>query len=121
MLGQFLLRQPAETGTAWDVAFGAAEARRRTDLAGDILLDALCLDPDAERFLTERVDLLLGNGAKHFTRLLLRFHHVATVPDRRRNGTDAWRSACTWRRITARLSSAGGRLFSVSSSRIGSD
>ena len=79
MLGQFLLRQPAETGTAWDVAFGAAEAVKNV-LAGDILLDALCLDPDAERFLTERVDLLLGNGAKHFTRLLLRFHHIATVP-----------------------------------------
>lgn len=79
MLGQFLLRQPAETVTAWDVAFGAAEAAKN-DLAGDILLDALCLDPDAERFLTERVDLLLGNEARHFTRLLLRFHHIATVP-----------------------------------------
>ena len=79
MLGQFLLRQPAETGTAWDVAFGAAEAAKN-ELAGDILLDALCLDSDAERFLTERVDLLLGDGAKHFTRLLLRFHHIATVP-----------------------------------------
>lgn len=79
MLGQLLLRQPAETGTAWDVAFGAAEAARN-ELAGDILLDALCLDSDAERFLTERVDLLLDNDAKHFTRLLLRFHHIATVP-----------------------------------------
>lgn len=79
MLGQFLLRQPAETGTAWDVAFAAADAAK-SELAGDILLDALCLDPEAERFLTERVDLLLDNGAKHFTRLLLRFHHIATVP-----------------------------------------
>lgn len=79
MLGQFLLRQLAETGTAWDVAFGTAEAAKNK-LASDILLDALCLDPDAERFLTERVDLLLDNGAKHFTRLLLRFHHIATVP-----------------------------------------
>ena len=79
MLGQFLLRQPAETGTAWDVAFGDAEAAKH-ELAGDILLDALCLDPNAERFLTERVDILLGNGEKHFTRLLLRFHHIATVP-----------------------------------------
>lgn len=79
MLGQFLLRQPAETGTVWDLAFGAAETAKN-DLAGDILLDALCLDPYAERFLTERVDLLLDNGAKHFTRLLLRFHHIATVP-----------------------------------------
>jgi hypothetical protein len=79
MLGQFLLRQPAEIGTAWDVAFGAAEAAKN-GLAGDILLDALCLDPDAERFLTERANLLLDNGAKHFTRLLLRFHHIATMP-----------------------------------------
>ncbi|MGZ9569557.1 hypothetical protein NBV64_00020 [Alcaligenes sp. DN25] len=79
MLGQFLMRQPAENGTAWDVALGAAEAVKN-ELAGDILLDALCLDPDAERFLTERVDLLLNNGAKHFTRLLLRFHHIATMP-----------------------------------------
>ncbi|UJQ27079.1 hypothetical protein [Lysobacter gummosus] len=79
MLGQFLLRQPTETGTAWDVAFAAAEAVKN-QLAGDILLESLCLDPDAERFLTERVDLLLGNSAKYFTRLLLRFHHIATVP-----------------------------------------
>jgi ABC-type oligopeptide transport system ATPase subunit len=79
MLGQFLLRQPAETGTAWDVAFGAAAAAKN-NLAGDILLDALCLDPDAERFLTERVDVLLDNDAEHFTRLLLRFHHIATMP-----------------------------------------
>lgn len=79
MLGQFLLRQPAETGTAWNVAFAAAEAAKN-ELAGNILLDALCLDSDAERFLAERVDLLLDNGAKHFTRLLLRFHHIATVP-----------------------------------------
>lgn len=79
MLGQFLLRQPAETGTAWDVAFRAAEAEKNR-LAGDILLDALCLDPDAERFLTERVDLLLAGNAEHLSRLLLRFHHIATVP-----------------------------------------
>jgi hypothetical protein len=79
MLGQFLLRQQAGDETAWDVAFGAAAAAKHK-LAGDILLDALCLDPNAERFLTERVDLLLGNEQKHFTRLLLRFHHIATVP-----------------------------------------
>lgn len=79
MLGQFLLRQEAEASTAWDVAFGAAEAAQN-NLAGDILLDALCLDPDAERFLTERVDLLLSNNAKHLTRLLQRFHYIATVP-----------------------------------------
>lgn len=79
MLGQFLLRQPAEAGTAWDLALGAAEAAKNS-LAGDILLDALCLDPNAQHFLTERVDLLLDNDSKFLTRLLLRFHHLATVP-----------------------------------------
>lgn len=79
MLGQFLVRQSAETRTAWDIAFEAAESTKNK-LAGDILLDALCLDPHAERFLSERVELLLDNDAKHFTRLLLRFHHIATTP-----------------------------------------
>src|SRR3546814_14395705 len=81
MLGQFLLRQPAQTYTAWDVAFGAAAAAKN-ELAGDILLDALCLDPAADRFLTERVELLIGSGAQHFTRLLPRFQQLATVPKR---------------------------------------
>ncbi len=79
MLGQFLLRQRVENETEWDVAFAAAEASNN-DLAGDILLDALCLDPDAERFLTERVEFLLARDAKYFTRLLIRFHHIGTVP-----------------------------------------
>lgn len=88
MLSQFLLRQPAEAGTAWDVAFKAEEAAKN-ELAGDILLDALCLDPDAERLLTERIDLLLGNDAKYFTRMLVRFHHIATVPTGGRMGVSA--------------------------------
>ena len=79
MLGQFLLRQSAEVGTAWDIAFDAAAAAKN-ELAGDIMLDALCLDPEAERFLTDRLELLLANNAKAFNRLLLRFHHIATVP-----------------------------------------
>jgi hypothetical protein len=78
MLGQFLLRQ-SEGGTAWDMAFDAAVAAKN-ELAGNILLDALCLDPEAERFLTDRLELLLANDAKVFARLLLRFHHIATVP-----------------------------------------
>lgn len=79
MLGQFLLRQSAKVRTAWDIAFDAASAAKN-ELAGDILLDALCLDPEAERFLTERLKLLLANDAKVFNRLLLRFHHISTVP-----------------------------------------
>jgi hypothetical protein len=79
MLGQFLLRESAAVGTAWDTAFDAAVAAEN-ELAGDILLDALCLDPEAECFLTDRLELLLANGAKVFNRLLLRFHYIATVP-----------------------------------------
>ena len=79
MLGQFLLRQSAEVGRAWDIAFDAAAAAKN-ELAGDILLDALCLDPEAERFLTDRLDLLLANNVNAFNRLLVRFHHIATVP-----------------------------------------
>ena len=79
MLGQFLLRQSADVGTAWDSAFNAAIAAK-DDLAGDILLDALCLDPQAEHFLTDRLELLLADNAKVFNRLLQRFHHIATVP-----------------------------------------
>jgi hypothetical protein len=79
MLGQFLLRQHVENETEWDLAFAAAEAANN-GLAGDILLDALCLDPDAERLLTERVEFLLASDAKYLTRLLIRFHHIGTVP-----------------------------------------
>lgn len=79
MLGQYLLRQTMEHRTAWDVAFESSEETELT-FARDILLDALCLDPEAERFLTERIDLLLANNAKLLTKLLLRFHHIGTVP-----------------------------------------
>lgn len=79
MLGQYLLRQNMEHGTEWDSAFDSAEGAGLT-LAGDILLDALCLDPAAEQFLTERVDFLMANNARHLTRLLNRFHHIGTVP-----------------------------------------
>lgn len=82
MLGQFLLREPADVGTAWDVAFEAAEKARATaPLAADILLDSLCLDPLAERFLTDRADLLFQDHGARLNRLLRRFHHVATVPN----------------------------------------
>jgi len=79
MLGQYLLRQSTKSGSAWDTSFKAA-AESELRLAGNILLDALCLDPEAERFLTERVDMLLMDNGKLFTRLLIRFHHIGTVP-----------------------------------------
>lgn len=79
LLGQFLLREPLGTGTAWDAALAAAEARDDQSTT-DILLEALCLDPDAHRLLTERADHLLAESGKLLQRLLLRFLHVATTP-----------------------------------------
>lgn len=79
MLGQCLLRETANSETAWDVAFRAVEADG-PPLAADLLLDALCLDPEAGRFLNERAELLLANGGARLSRLLVRFQHLASVP-----------------------------------------
>ena len=81
MLGQFLLRERINDRTAWDIAFEKLDASQQgVGLATDILLDALCLDPLAESLLTERADLLFANHGALLNRLLLRFHHIATVP-----------------------------------------
>ncbi len=81
MLGQFLLRQKIGERNAWDIAFEAAEQGKDAMLlARDVLLDALCLDPNAEAFLNERVEMLLANNAARLTRLLRRFEHAASVP-----------------------------------------
>lgn len=79
MLGQFLLRQSADSTNAWDRALEAVEATQ-LPLAADVLLDALSLDPEAERFMTARADLLFAEHGSRLTRLLLRFHHIGTVP-----------------------------------------
>jgi hypothetical protein len=80
MLGQFLLRQKSGDKTAWDVSFAAVEKSSGSPLAADILLDALCLDPMAEQFLSERRALLFENRGERLNRLLKRFYHAATVP-----------------------------------------
>ena len=79
MLGQLLLREVEGASTKWDVALSALEGRKTT-LAADMLLDALCLDSQAGRFLEERADLLFANNGVWLNRLLLRFLHTATVP-----------------------------------------
>lgn len=83
MLGQFLLREPVNNRTAWDIAFEKLNAVQGVSgLAIDILLDALCLDPLAESLLSERADILFANHGALLNRLLVRFHHIATVPNR---------------------------------------
>ena len=79
MLGQLLLREVDGVSTKWDVALSALE-ERKTTLAADILLDALCLDSQAGTFLEERADLLFANNGVWLNRLLIRFLHIATVP-----------------------------------------
>lgn len=79
LLGQFLLREPAETASGWDHAFSALEEKGE-NFAADVLLDALCLDPQARLFLEGRAELLFTNHGKLLNRLLRRFLHLATVP-----------------------------------------
>ncbi|MCC0007735.1 MAG: ATP-binding protein [Hyphomicrobiaceae bacterium] len=80
MLGQELLRQPSGVKTAWDSAFDELEKSKTLRGAAGLLLDALCLDPLAERWMQERIDLLLDNNGKRLAWMLERFHHNATVP-----------------------------------------
>ncbi|WP_421729386.1 hypothetical protein [Brevundimonas sp.] len=79
MLGHFLLREPSGAASAWDVALEDLE-KSGDRAASSILLDALCLDPDAHRLLTERAQTLLANGGAMLDRLLKRFLHIATAP-----------------------------------------
>ncbi len=81
MLGQELLRAPAGRDTEWDKAYQQLEAAGGTLRSGaDLLLDALCLDPLADRWLHERTEFLLSDNGRRLERMLERFHHIATVP-----------------------------------------
>ncbi|SIN67211.1 hypothetical protein SAMN02745824_1704 [Parasphingorhabdus marina DSM 22363] len=80
MFGQYLLREPDQANKGWDWAFAAAQSAKLTD-AVDVLLDALCLDPFADNYLTARTSLLFANNGKLLDRLLARFMHIATVPE----------------------------------------
>lgn len=81
MLGQELLRETMGQSTAWDQVYQQLEAAEGVSRsAADLLLDALCLDPLADRWLNERTGLLLGHNGKRLDRMLERFHHIATVP-----------------------------------------
>lgn len=88
LLGQHLLRRCAGSGTAWDEAFGLNSPH--AGLVQGILFDAICLDPEAHRFLTERADWLLDDHAKRFDKLLTRFLHIATVPAQAIQPSTGW-------------------------------
>ena len=80
LFGQYLLREPDQATKGWDWAYAGAEAAAAPD-AIDVLLDALCLDPAADHYLTTRADLLFADNGKLLNRLLARFMHIATMPD----------------------------------------
>ncbi len=87
LLGQYLLREPAQAESGWDSAFAAAQVAGASD-AIDVLLDALCRDPYADKHMAARSKLLFADGGKLLNRLLRRFMHIATVPERLAQGTD---------------------------------
>lgn len=112
LLGQFLLREPSGEEAAWDAALRSVEGGENS-LAADMLLDGLCLDPDAEKLLTQRADLLFADRGRRLNRLLNRFHHIATVPSAAYGllNLDPSLSLCTLRIGSGhRLSDAGRRL-----------
>lgn len=80
LLGQMLLREGDVGATAWDGAFKAL-ARESLPIAADVLLDALYLDPEADRFMAERAEFLLARNGEWLERLLKRFLHIGTVPN----------------------------------------
>lgn len=80
LLGQYLLREGTGTNTDWDKAFAQLrKAKGATMPAIEVLLDALCLDPEAEKLLNARADLLLDNGGELLGRLLARFQYIASI------------------------------------------
>lgn len=79
LFGQFLLAQPDQARDGWNSAFAAVTAAGNVE-AGDLLLDALCLDPQLDRHLADRAELMFGDDGALFKRLLHRFLHIATVP-----------------------------------------
>lgn len=88
LLGQQLLRRRTGSGTAWDEAFGISSSH--SGLLQGILFDAICLDPEAHGFLTERADWLLDDHGRRFDQLLTRFLHIATVPAQAIKPSSGW-------------------------------
>lgn len=79
LFGQFLLAQQDQDRDGWDGAFANVTTAGSVE-AGDLLLDALCLDPRLDLHLGDRLDLMFANDGALFKRLMHRFLHVATVP-----------------------------------------
>jgi hypothetical protein len=79
LLGQYLLNEPDQARRGWDRAFQVLTEAQDV-AASDLLLDALCLEPDLDRRLADRLDLMFANDGAILKRLFHRFLHIATVP-----------------------------------------
>lgn len=79
LFGQFLLTQPDQARNGWDAAFAGVTTAKNLE-AGDLLLDALCVDPSLDRHLAARMDLMFARDGALLKRLMHRFLHIATVP-----------------------------------------
>lgn len=79
VFGQYLLRERIGRRALWDTALEDADASEGgRSSAGDLLLEALVLDPEADRFLQERTPQLLADSGALLARALNRFRHVST-------------------------------------------
>lgn len=79
VFGQYLLRERVGERAAWDTAFEAADAAEvGHSSAGNLLLEALVLDPEADSFLQERTPQLLADRGALLARALIRFRHIST-------------------------------------------
>jgi len=80
MLGQVLLREEKDGVSEWERVLEEAEKSKDINpLAADILLDSLCLDPLANKYLSAHTKMLLSDSGARLNRLLRRFNHIATV------------------------------------------
>jgi len=83
LIGQRVLDQGDSTGTEWAALIEeVADGSPRGEAAQDLLLDAVILSTNATTHLDTIWPILVKEKGKLLQRLLNRFLHVATIPDR---------------------------------------
>jgi hypothetical protein len=84
LLGQRVLDKADSSGAAWaELLKEVANGSPRGEAAQDLLLDAVILSTNATTHLDKIWPILVKENGKLLQRLLDRFLHVATIPDRR--------------------------------------
>lgn len=84
LVGQRVLDKDDSAGTEWAALIDdVADGSPRGEAAQDLLLDAVILSTNATTHLDKIWPILVKENGKLLQRLLNRFLHVATIPDRR--------------------------------------